>query len=139
MSEASRQTLIHEGTEVEGTVRSRCDVVIGGGLKGDLRAPALTITPAGRVQGRIEVERLVSQGEVSGEIDAGVAELSGRVADQTVIRAKRLEVRLNPSDGGVRATFGACQLRVGEKRERDDRREGQRQEEPVRFEAEPVL
>jgi hypothetical protein len=36
------------------------------------------------------------------------------VKDQTVIRAKSLEVKLQPASGKMQVTFGECALDVGE-------------------------
>jgi cytoskeletal protein CcmA (bactofilin family) len=116
MSDARKQTIIEDGTQFDGSINSRCDVLIGGVVKGELLAPALTIGPSGSMHGMVKVEQLVSRGEISGEISADTVELSGRVGDHTVIQAHTLQVNLAQPDKGVQVTFGNCELRVGDKR-----------------------
>ena len=40
-------------------------------------------------------------------------QLSGTVKDNTVIRAKSLEVKLQPANGKMQVIFGECALEVG--------------------------
>ncbi len=133
MSDAAKQTIIDQGTDVDGTISSRGAIVVGGRLKGEILAPQLTVLPSGSVHGQVKVERLSSQGEITGRIEADVVELSGTVGDQTVITADKLEVRLGEGEGKIQVTFGSCELRVGEKRERkvERQRKDGRVEEPV--------
>ena len=125
MAENTKQTIIENGTEIDGTINSQCDVSLSGKLKGQITAPSLTVTPSGSVHGKVKVSRLKAQGEVAGEIEAETVELSGRVSDQTVIRAKSLEVMLTQPQGGLQVTFGNCELQVGDKNARsEDRTKG---------------
>jgi cytoskeletal protein CcmA (bactofilin family) len=114
MADTQNQTIIEGGTELDGSINSRCPVTVSGKLKGELLAPSLTVTKTGSVHGHVKVERLVSDGEIAGDIDADAVELSGKVSDKTVIHARALEVRLD-QPAGVRVTFGECELRVGGK------------------------
>ena len=120
MADSSKQTVIENGTEFDGTMKSDCPISLSGKLKGQVAAPALTVTPSGSVHGKVKVSQLKAQGEVSGEIEAESVELSGRVSDQTVIRAKTLEVMLTQAQGGLQVTFGNCELQVGEKQARTE-------------------
>jgi cytoskeletal protein CcmA (bactofilin family) len=122
MSEAKKTTVIQDGTEVEGKIRSKSAIVVNGSVNGALQAPELTVTASGSVHGQVRVEQLVSEGELSGEIDAETVELSGSVGDRTVINADKLEVRLRQPDG-VQVTFGNCELRVGATRAGTESRE----------------
>ena len=115
MDSKDKKTIIEQGTEFNGAVSSTCGITLSGKMKGELSAPSLTVTESGSVHGQVMVEQLKSQGEVSGEIDADIVELSGKVNDDTVIRANTLEVKLDQPDGGLRVAFGNCSLRVGEK------------------------
>jgi cytoskeletal protein CcmA (bactofilin family) len=112
----TKQTLLEEGTEFEGSMRSNCPITVSGKLKGDVSAPSLTITESGFVCGQVKVCDLKSQGQIAGEIEADRIELSGHVGDQTTIRASSLQVKLNQNDtqGKLRVTFGNCDLQVGE-------------------------
>ena len=146
MSDTSKKTVIENGTEFDGSISSSGAIEVSGTLKGELLAPELVVTSSGRIEGQVKVDRLVSKGEVSGEIEAETVELSGRVSNQTVIEADKLEVRLEQRDGGIRATFGTCELRVGEKRARgnDKKKEKLEQQESNKqqqeqYEGEPVL
>ncbi len=124
MSDASgKQMVIDSGTELDGSIRSRSDVLIVGTVKGELEAPALTVDPAGSMRGMVRVDRLVSEGEISGEISARSVELSGKVGDHTVIRADTLEVRPSQPPRHPTATFGRCELHVGDSRATADRRD----------------
>jgi cytoskeletal protein CcmA (bactofilin family) len=118
MSESpiTRQTVLEEGTEFEGSIRSQCPITVSGTLKGDIAAPSLTITLSGSVHGQVKVSNLKSEGEIAGEIDAESVELSGHVSDETTIRASSLQVKLsqNGSSGKLQVTFGSCDLHVGD-------------------------
>jgi cytoskeletal protein CcmA (bactofilin family) len=118
----TRQTIIENGTEFDGSIRSECGITIRGKLTGELEAPTLTVTDSGCVHGQVAVTELRSAGEISGEIDADVVELAGSVNDQTVINARTLEVKLNNTDG-VQVTFGNCKLNVGERENRSRKRD----------------
>src|SRR6185295_7719197 len=107
----AKRTVIGEGTEFEGVVVSLCGIAVNGKLKGEVTAPSLTVETSGAVDGRVRVEKLVSLGEVSGEIEAESIELSGKVGDRTILRAGEIEVKM----GETRVTFGNCELQVGQK------------------------
>jgi cytoskeletal protein CcmA (bactofilin family) len=115
MSENPKQTILEDGTEFDGSVKSKCPITVSGKLKGEISAPSLTVTPSGSVHGQVKVSQLKSQGEISGDIEAESVELSGRVNDQTTIRATTLEVMLNQPGNKLQVTFGNCELQVGEK------------------------
>jgi cytoskeletal protein CcmA (bactofilin family) len=107
-----RKTLVEEGTRFKGSLSSDCPIEVKGRIEGDLRAPSLVVTPTGVIQGRVKVAELQSQGELAGDFDADVVRLSGTVKDNTVIRARLLEVKLTPRDGKMQVTFGQCELQI---------------------------
>ena len=113
MSDA-KKTLIEEGTEFKGTLTSTCAIVVMGRVEGELKGPSVEVTETGVLSGKAKVTELRSRGELSGEFDAELVELSGRVRDKTVIRAKSLEVSLQRAEGGIEMVFGDCELAVGE-------------------------
>ncbi len=113
-TKGDKQTLIEQGTEFKGTMKSTCPVVVNGLVEGDLTAPELDVTATGTVRGNIKANRLSSRGTLSGNIDAGDLFLSGSVGSKTVIKAKNLEVKLAPDQGRMELTFGECTLDVGE-------------------------
>ena len=106
-------TIVEEGTEFKGSMTSTCPVVVRGKVHGELTAPSLSVAPTGLVKGKAKVASIESLGELSGEFDADTVKLSGRVSDDTVIRARNLEVRL-VSENKMVVTFGESRLEVGE-------------------------
>src|SRR5262249_54462159 len=52
-------------------------------------------------------------------VEADTVEISGRVRDRTVIRARSLEVSLNVQKGGMQVVFGECELAVGDEPNKD--------------------
>jgi cytoskeletal protein CcmA (bactofilin family) len=110
----SKRTLVEEGTEFKGTFSSTCPILVRGKVIGDVIAPSLEISATGAVHGRVKVGQIRSQGELSGEIEAELVQLSGTVKDKTVVRAKSLEVKLASPSGRMQVVFGECVLDVGE-------------------------
>jgi hypothetical protein len=88
--------------------------VVRGKIDGDVSAPSLQVSSTGSVHGKVKVGEIESEGELSGEFDADVVQLSGTVKDKTVVRAKSLEVKLAPANGKMQVVFGECTLDVGE-------------------------
>ena len=110
----TKKTLIEEGTEFKGTLTSSCAIVVMGKVEGEMKGPSVEVTETGVLSGKAKVTELRSRGELSGEFDAEVVELSGRVRDKTIIRAKSIEVTLQRAEGGIEMVFGDCELAVGE-------------------------
>jgi cytoskeletal protein CcmA (bactofilin family) len=108
-----RKTLVEEGTQFKGSMSSDCPIDVKGRIEGDLAAPALSVSASGAVHGKVKVGEIKSEGELAGEFDADTVQLSGSVKDNTVIRAKSLEVKLQPANGKMQVIFGECQLEVG--------------------------
>ncbi len=115
-----RKTLVEEGTQFKGSLSSDCPIEVKGRIEGDITAPALAVSASGAVHGRVKVGRIQSSGELAGEFDADVVQLSGTVKDNTVIRAKSLEVKLEPSNGKMQVIFGECELEVGSEEARKE-------------------
>jgi cytoskeletal protein CcmA (bactofilin family) len=111
---AAKKTLIEEGTELKGTLSSTSAIVVMGKVEGEVTGPSVEVTETGVVSGKAKVTELRSRGELSGEFDADVVELSGKVRDKTLIRAKSLEVSLQRVDGKVEVVFGECELAIGD-------------------------
>ncbi len=112
--QTEKRTLVEEGTELKGSLTSTCPVLVRGRVEGDVKAPALTVSPTGAVHGRAKVGELQTEGELSGEFDADAVQLSGKVQDRTVIRSKTLSVQLSTDTGKLQVVFGACELAVGD-------------------------
>jgi len=112
--DSDKQTFVEEGTEFKGTMTSSCPVAVRGTLDGDIKAPMLTITETGTVVGNVEAASIRSEGVLAGKVDAEDIFLSGKVRDNTVIRAKSLEVKISQEKSKLEVTFGECMLEVGE-------------------------
>jgi cytoskeletal protein CcmA (bactofilin family) len=113
-SNAEKRTLVEDGTQFKGSLTSTCPIVVKGRIDGEVDAPSLVVSASGAVHGRARVGEVRSQGELSGEFDADTVQLSGTVKDNTVIRAKSIEVKLSPANGKMQVIFGECLLDVGE-------------------------
>lgn len=109
----TRRTIVEEGTQFKGDLSSTCPVDVRGRVEGQVEAPSLTVSAAGAVHGKAKVGAVRSEGELSGEFEAETIQLSGSVKDQTVIRARSLEVRL-ASAKGQQVVFGDCELCIGD-------------------------
>jgi cytoskeletal protein CcmA (bactofilin family) len=118
---SARHTVVEEGTEFKGTLSSSCPIDVRGRIEGDLATPALTVSASGAVHGKAKVGEVRSEGELSGEFDADSVELAGTVRDNTVIRARSLEVKLSSTRGKLQVIFGECELSVGDEPTEHDR------------------
>jgi len=119
-----KRTLVEEGTTFKGSLTSTCPILVKGTINGDLEAPSLTVAATGSVSGKVKAGELKSEGELSGEFDVDKVVLSGSVKDNTVIRAKALEVKLAVTGSKMQVVFGEVQLDIGD--------------QPTREKAEPV-
>ncbi len=115
-----KRTTVEEGTTFKGSMSSTCPIVVKGRIEGDVAAPSLNVSASGSVHGKVKVTELRSAGELSGEFDADVVQLSGRVRDKTVIRGKSLEVKLAPPNGKMELVFGECTLDIGDPPAKDE-------------------
>jgi cytoskeletal protein CcmA (bactofilin family) len=119
-AERQRQTLVEEGTSFKGVMTSTCPVVVRGAVEGEIAGPSLHVSASGTVAGRVNVASLHSEGVLSGEFDAETVQLSGQVKDNTVIRARSIEVKLSPEKGKMQLVFGECDLEVGDVPAKED-------------------
>lgn len=111
--DADKQTIVEDGTILDGTLVSSCAIVVSGKVRGEVTAPSLRVNGTGSVHGKAKVDQIVSAGELSGDFEADVVKLAGVVRDETMLRANSLEVHLAASDRGA-VVFGSCSLEVGE-------------------------
>lgn len=109
-----KRTLVEEGTTFKGSLSSTCPILVKGTINGDLEAPSLTVAASGAVSGKVKAGELKSEGELSGEFDVDKVQLSGAVKDNTVIRAKTLEVKLAVTGSKMQVVFGEVALEVGD-------------------------
>ncbi len=111
---AAKQTLIEDDTEFKGKLSSKCPVVVKGSVEGEIAGPSLHVSATGTVVGQVKVTELRSEGTIGGEFDADTIHLAGTVKNNTVIKARSLEVRITPQTGRLQVTFGECELAVGD-------------------------
>src|SRR6476469_8334590 len=114
-----KRTLVEEGTTFKGSLTSTCPILVKGTINGDLEAPSLTVAATGIVSGKVKAGELKSEGEISGEFDVDKVVLSGAVKDNTVIRAKALEVKLAVTGSKMQVVFGDVQLDIGDQPTRE--------------------
>ncbi|HVH47886.1 MAG TPA: polymer-forming cytoskeletal protein [Labilithrix sp.] len=113
-SATEKRTLVEEGTTFKGSLTSTCPIFVKGGVEGDIQAPSLTVATSGTVSGKVKAGELKSEGALAGEFDVEKVQLSGSVKDNTVIKAKSLEVKLTASSAKMQVVFGECELEVGD-------------------------
>ena len=118
-SATEKRTLVEEGTTFKGSLSSTCPIFVKGGVEGDIQAPSLTVAASGTVSGKVKAGELKSEGSIAGDFDVEKVQLSGSVKDNTVIRAKSLEVKLTSSSSKMQVVFGECELEVGEQPTRE--------------------
>ncbi len=111
---AEKRTLVEEGTTFKGTLTSTCPIMVKGGIEGDIQAPALTVAPSGTVSGKVKAGELKSEGVIAGDFDVEKIQLSGQVKDNTVLKAKSLEVKLTAANSKMQVVFGECDLEIGD-------------------------
>ena len=120
MGQTGKQTLIEDDTEFKGVLSSKCPIVVKGSIEGEIAGPSLQVSATGSVSGQVKVGELRSEGVIAGQFDADVVQLAGTVKNDTVIRARTLEVRLQPANGRMQVTFGECELAVGDVPSKED-------------------
>ncbi len=118
-SATEKRTLVEEGTTFKGSLSSTCPIFVKGGVEGDIQAPSLTVATSGTVSGKVKAGELKSEGSLAGEFDVEKVQLSGSVKDNTIIRAKSLEVKLSVPSAKMQVVFGECELEVGDQPTRE--------------------
>jgi cytoskeletal protein CcmA (bactofilin family) len=101
-----KRTLVEDGTKFKGSLTSTCPIVVQGSIEGNVEGPSLTVSATGAVSGTITTGDLKSAGRIAGEFDVDTAQLAGSVANDTVIRASSLDVKLTVETGKLQLTFG---------------------------------
>ena len=99
-------TVVQEGTDFRGDFNSTCPIVVNGRIEGGVKAPAVTITDSGMLQGTVEAKTIACRGSVSGVLEADAIELSGAIAQNTIIRAQRLRLNIESTSGRIELAFG---------------------------------
>jgi cytoskeletal protein CcmA (bactofilin family) len=99
-------TIVQDGTDFRGDFTSNCPIVVNGRIQGDVKAPAVTVTSSGVLQGRVEAKTIACRGSVSGVLEADAIELSGDIAQNTIVRAQRLRLNIESTSGRIELAFG---------------------------------
>ncbi len=114
MEDSDRQTLVEEGTTFRGVLESKYKVVVRGSVEGELQAPHVDVADSGVLTGNVRARRVSSQGVLGGTVEAEEVNLAGEVRNDTVVKAKLLEVKPAQEMGKLEVTFGDCVIEVGE-------------------------
>ena len=99
-------TVVQEGTNFRGDFNSTCPIIVNGRIEGGVKAPAVTVTDSGTLQGTVEAKTIACRGSVSGVLEADAIELSGAIAQNTIIRAQRLRLNIESTSGRIELAFG---------------------------------
>jgi len=102
---AEKRTIVEEGTELKGSITSTCPIVVQGSIDGEVSGPSVEVSATGTIAGRIKTGTLTSKGRIAGELDVDVAQLSGTVANKTVVRAGTLDLKITNPNGKVELKF----------------------------------
>ena len=104
-SRVEPRTIVDEGTSFRGDFISSCPIVVNGRIEGDVKAPAVTVTTSGALQGKIEAKTISCRGSVAGVLEADVIELTGAIARDTIVRAQRLNLDVESTSGKIELAF----------------------------------
>src|SRR5262245_3129163 len=85
-------TIVEEGSEFRGNFTSTRPIAVNGRIEGDVSAPAVMVTNSGAVHGNVEAKTISCRGSAAGVLAADTIELSGSIAQNTVIRAQRVNL-----------------------------------------------
>ena len=99
-------TIVQDGTDFRGDFTSKCPIIVNGRIQGDVKAPTVTITNSGVLQGKVEAKTIACRGSVSGVLEADAIELSGDIAQNTIVRAQRLRLNIESTSGRIELAFG---------------------------------
>jgi cytoskeletal protein CcmA (bactofilin family) len=105
-SRAEPATIVQEGTEFKGDFSSSCPIVVNGRIEGDVKAPTVTVTDSGVLHGRVAAKTIACRGSVAGILEADAIELSGTIAQNTIVRAQRLRLNIESTSGRIELAFG---------------------------------
>jgi cytoskeletal protein CcmA (bactofilin family) len=103
---AEPATIVQEGTDFRGNFTSTCPIVVNGRIQGDVKAPTVTVTSSGVLQGNVEAKTIACRGSVAGVLEADTIELSGDIAQNTIVRAQRLRLNIESTSGRIELAFG---------------------------------
>jgi hypothetical protein len=110
-----KQTVVEAGCEFKGSLTSSCAVIVNGTIDGQVHAPTLNVSNTGALLGSVKTKTLRSQGTLSASVDADEVFLSGAIRSKTVIKTRRLEMRIASSnDSQLEVNFAASVLEAND-------------------------
>ena len=110
-----KQTVVEAGCEFKGTLTSSCAVLVNGTVDGHIHAPTLNVAITGTLLGTVKTKTLRSQGTLSASVDAEEVFLSGAIRSKTVIKTRRLEMRIASSnDSQLEVNFASSVLETSD-------------------------
>jgi cytoskeletal protein CcmA (bactofilin family) len=99
-------TLVEEGTRFAGDFTSSCPIIVNGRIEGTVKAPSVTVTHSGALHGNVDAKTIACKGSVAGVLEADTIELSGTIAQNTIVRAQRLKLNIESTSGRIELSFG---------------------------------
>jgi cytoskeletal protein CcmA (bactofilin family) len=99
-------TVVQEGTDFRGDFTSSCPIIVNGRVEGAVKAPSVTVSESGALHGNVEAKAIACRGTVSGVLEADLIELSGTIAQNTIVRAQRLRLNIDSTSGRIELAFG---------------------------------
>ena len=91
--DADRETsVIDADMRITGTVVSSGDIVLAGGVEGEIKCRHLTVEGQAILNGNINVEEATIAGQVTGEVTAGVFRMTSTGNFDGVVKADGIEV-----------------------------------------------
>src|SRR5262249_53450811 len=98
-------SIVESGTDFKGTFTSSCPIVVNGSIEGDVTAPGVKVTPSGVLHGHVHARSISCRGSAAGVFEADTIELSGAIAQNTIIRAQRLNLNIASTSGRIELAF----------------------------------
>jgi cytoskeletal protein CcmA (bactofilin family) len=83
------RTIVDEGTKFKGALSSTSPILVQGTVEGDVSGPAVSVSASG----------------LAGSFDVDTAQIAGKVAKDTVVRASSVHLKLNAVDGRLEVRF----------------------------------
>lgn len=96
----SARTIVDEGTKFKGSLSSTSPILVQGSVEGEVNGPAVSVSATGVVSGKVIAGGVKSAGSLAGSFDVDTAQIAGKVAKDTVVKASSVHLKLNAAEGG---------------------------------------
>ena len=91
--DTDRETsVIDADMRITGTVVSSGDIVLAGGVEGEIKCRHLTVEDQATLNGNVNVEEATIAGQVTGEVTAGVFRMTSTGNFDGIVKADGIEV-----------------------------------------------